>query len=31
VHAPTARMSLKQALAKLPALKAAAAKLRELL
>ena len=31
VHAPTARMSLKQALAKLPALKAAAAKMRELL
>jgi len=30
VHAPTARMSLKQALAKLAALKAAAAKMREL-
>jgi len=31
VHAPTARMSLNQALAKLPALKAAAAQMRELL
>lgn len=31
VHAPTARMSLSQALAKLPALKAAAAQMRELL
>ena len=30
VHAPTARMSLKQALAKLAALKAAAAKMQEL-
>ena len=31
VHAPTARMSLNQALAKLPALKAAAAQMRDLL